>query len=179
MRDIPPLYTIGHSNRRIEEFLAVLSDARIECVVDVRTFPRSRTNPQFNIEVLPASLAEEGIGYEYLPDLGGRRRKSKDIPPEVNAFWRVSSFHNYADHAMSEQFQSSLAELLRLGEERPCAMMCSEVLWWRCHRRIIADYAMAAGRKVRHLFDVGHVEDAHLTPGAVVGDGVVAYPASP
>lgn len=175
---IMPLYSIGHSNRRIEDFLAVLGDARIECVADVRTFPRSRTNPQFNIEELPEALAEAGMRYEYLPDLGGRRRKSKDIPPDVNAFWRVSSFHNYADHAMSERFQSSLAHLLRVSAGQRCAMMCSEVLWWRCHRRIIADYALGAGRQVLHLFDVGHVEEARLTDGAVVTDGVVAYPAS-
>ncbi|NII54990.1 DUF488 domain-containing protein [Luteibacter sp. SG786] len=179
MRSDLSLYSVGHSNREIDAFLAVLGDARIECVVDVRTFPRSRTNPQFNVEVLPDALAEHGIAYEYLPDLGGRRRKSRDIPPEVNGFWKVSSFHNYADYAMSDAFQASLAELLRLGEERRCAMMCSEVLWWRCHRRIIADYAMAAGRKVWHLFDVGHVEEARLTPGAVIERGLVAYPASP
>lgn len=176
---IMPLYSIGHSNRRIEDFLAVLRAARIECVADVRTFPRSRTNPQFNIEQLPDALAEAGMRYEYLPDLGGRRRKSKNIPPDVNAFWRVSSFHNYADHAMSERFQSSLAHLLSLSAGQRCTMMCSEVLWWRCHRRIIADYALAAGHEVQHLFDVGHVEEARLTAGAVIENGLVAYPAPP
>jgi uncharacterized protein (DUF488 family) len=179
MRSKPTLYTIGHSNRSIDAFLAVLEDAGVECVVDVRTFPRSRTNPQFNIEGLPGALAERGIGYEYLPDLGGRRRKSKDIPPGVNAFWKVSSFHNYADHAMSEAFAASFETLLRLGGERRCAMMCSEVLWWRCHRRIITDYALAAGHRVVHLFDVGHAEDARLTPGAaLLEDGRVGYPAA-
>lgn len=172
------LYSVGHSNRRIEDFLAVLQDAGIERVVDVRTFPRSRTNPQFNVEDLPASLAGEGIYYEYLPDLGGRRRKSKDIPPEVNGYWKVSSFHNYADHAMSESFQSSFRQLLARSDAQRCAMMCSEVLWWRCHRRIITDYALAAGREVLHLFDVGHAEAARLTPAAVVSsDGTVTYPA--
>jgi uncharacterized protein (DUF488 family) len=171
------LYSIGHSNRRLDDFLAVLVDAGIKCVVDVRTFPRSRTNPQFNIEDLPTSLAEAGIRYEYLADLGGRRRKSKDIAPEVNGFWKVSSFHNYADYARSKAFQSSFLELLGLCERQRCAMMCSEVLWWRCHRRIITDYAIAAGREVRHIFDVGHMETASLTPGAVIHDGLVSYPA--
>jgi uncharacterized protein (DUF488 family) len=176
MRSDLPLYSIGHSNRPMEQFLAVLLDAGIECVVDVRTFPRSRANPQFNIEDLPGSLAAAGIRYEYLMDLGGRRRKSKDIAPEVNGFWKVASFHNYADYAMSETYRSSLEELLRLSAEKRCAMMCSEVLWWRCHRRIIADYAMAAGRKVLHVFDVGHVETAVLTPGAIVREGALSYP---
>jgi uncharacterized protein (DUF488 family) len=173
-----PLYSIGHSNRQLDDFLAVLTDAAIECVVDVRTFPRSRTNPQFNIEDLPDSLAAAGMRYEYLPDLGGRRRKSRDIPQEVNGFWKVTAFHNYADHAMSEAFQSSFETLLRLSEGQRCAMMCSEVLWWRCHRRIITDYAIAAGRDVLHLFDVGHVEPARLTEAAVVqDDGLLRYPA--
>lgn len=173
-----PLLTIGHSNRSIDDFLAVLQDAAIERVVDVRTFPRSRTHPHFNIETLPVSLATVDASYDYLPDLGGRRRKSKDIDPAVNAFWRVSSFHNYADHAMSDTFQTSLRTLLALADERRTAMMCSEVLWWRCHRRIIADYAIAAGREVVHVFDVGHAEPARMTPAAVVrGDGLLAYPA--
>lgn len=154
----------------------MLLDTGIECIVDVRTFPRSRTNPQFNIEDLPGSLVAAGIRYEYLADLGGRRRKSKDIAPEVNGYWKVSGFHNYADYAMSETFRSSFQELLDLSVDRRCAMMCSEVLWWRCHRRIIADYAIAAGRDVQHVFDVGHVEAARLTPGAIVRDGVVSYP---
>ena len=171
------LYSIGHSNRPIDDFLAVLQGVGIERVVDIRTFPRSRTNPQFNIEELPGSLAEVDIGYEYFPDLGGRRRKSKDIAPEVNGYWRVSSFHNYADYAMSTAFQSSFLELLGLSERQRCAMMCSEVLWWRCHRRIVTDYAIAAGREVLHIFDKGHVEAAGLTPGAVVHDGLVNYPA--
>lgn len=174
-----PLLTIGHSNRGIDDFLAVLVDAGVECVIDVRTFPRSRTNPQFNIDVLPGALAAIGVGYEYLQELGGRRRKSKDVDPAVNAFWRVSSFHNYADHAMSDTFRASFRRMLALAGTRRCAAMCSEVLWWRCHRRIIADHALAAGREVVHVFDIGKAEPARLTPGAVVhDDGIVTYPAS-
>ncbi|SFW25169.1 Protein of unknown function, DUF488 [Luteibacter sp. UNCMF366Tsu5.1] len=177
-RDMP-LMTLGHSNRSIDDFLGVLQDSHIERVVDVRTFPRSRTHPHFNIETLPASLAAVGVAYDYLPDLGGRRRKSKEIDPAVNAFWRVSGFHNYADHAMSDAFQASLRKLLALADERRTAMMCSEVLWWRCHRRIITDYAIASGRDVVHVFDVGHSELGRMTPAAIVRtDGLLAYPAT-
>lgn len=177
MADKLPLYTIGHSNRSLDALLAVLADAGIQRLVDVRTFPRSRTHPQFNIEVLPASLAEAGMAYEYVPELGGRRRKSADVAPDVNAFWRVAGFHNYADHAMSPAFQQALDALLATSERKRSAIMCSEVLWWRCHRRIITDYALAAGRNVVHLFDVGHAEPARMTPAAVaLPGGVLAYP---
>ncbi|UPG91734.1 DUF488 domain-containing protein [Luteibacter aegosomaticola] len=173
----PPLFTVGHSTRTTEDFLAVLLDAGVACLVDVRAFPRSRTNPQFNQDVLPAALASAGIGYEHLPGLAGRRRKSVVVAPDVNAYWKVAGFHNYADYALSESFQASFRDLMRVSAAKPAAMMCSEVLWWRCHRRIIADYALAEGREVRHLFDVGHVEEARLTDAAVAhADGTITYP---
>lgn len=173
----PPLYTIGHSTRTIEAFLEALKSVHIECLIDVRAFPRSRTNPQFNGDVLPAALASAGIRYEHLPGLAGRRPKSKEVDPAVNGYWKVAGFHNYADYALGDAFGASFRELLAISEARRSAMMCSEVLWWRCHRRIIADYALAAGREVIHVFEAGHVESARLNEAAVLrADRTVTYP---
>src|SRR6185312_7917602 len=102
--------------------------------------PRSRTNPQFNAETLPVSLADFQIGYEHMAALGGLRGRSKTIPPVVNGFWENQSFHNFADYAMTDAFREGLAHLRNRGHERRCAIMCAEAVWWRCHRRIVADY---------------------------------------
>jgi uncharacterized protein (DUF488 family) len=171
-------YTIGHSNRSFEAFAALLQAADIRRVVDVRAFPRSRTNPQFNIEVLPESLASIDVSYEHLAALGGRRGKSSPVPVGLNDFWTHRSFHNYADYALSEPFRAGLAHLLAEGHQRRCAVMCSEAVWWRCHRRIITDYLMARGEHVFHILGPGQVEPAKLNEGAVVqSDGTIIYPA--
>lgn len=173
-----PFFTIGHSNRSLEDFVTVLTEAKIDRVVDIRTVPRSRTNPQFNKDTLPTSLAAAGIAYEHLADLGGLRGKARSVPPSVNGFWSNESFHNYADYALSPQFHAGLQHLREEGHRLRCAIMCSEAVWWRCHRRIIADHLLAAGEDVRHLMGAGKVTAATLTEGAVVGDdGVVRYPA--
>jgi len=132
-------FTIGHSTRPISEFIDLLTASEIGIVVDVRTVPRSRTNPQYDREALPESLSGFQIAYEHVAELGGLRARAKDIAPDVNAFWQNPSFHNYADYAMSGGFRSGLARLLDLGRVRRCAVMCAEAVWWRCHRRIIAD----------------------------------------
>ncbi len=134
-----PLYTIGHSTRSSEEFLALLRAAAIELVADVRTVPRSRANPQFNSDVLRQTLADHQIAYEHIASLGGLRGRSRQIPSSLNDFWTNTSFHNYADYAMTAPFRQGLAELQRLGKAHRTAIMCSEAVWWRCHRRIIAD----------------------------------------
>ncbi len=172
-----PFFTIGHSTRPIEEFAALLAAAEVKLVVDVRTVPRSRKNPQFNRDALPASLAAHGIAYEHLAALGGLRGKQPRVSPEVNAFWENASFHNYADYAMSEEFRASLAGLRDLGHETRLSVMCAESLWWRCHRRIITDYLIAAGEEVFHILSPGHVERAHLTAAARIGpDATLTYP---
>ncbi len=152
-----PFFTIGHSTRPTEEFVALLKAAEVGLVVDVRTVPRSRTNPQFNRDVLPASLAPHGVAYEHLPSLGGLRGKQPSVSPDVNAFWENASFHNFADYALSEEFRSGLEKLRALGRATPSSVMCAESLWWRCHRRIITDYLIAAGEEVFHILGPGHL----------------------
>ncbi|MFM0050645.1 DUF488 domain-containing protein [Caballeronia grimmiae] len=172
-----PFYTVGHSTRTIDELAALLRTADVQQLVDIRTVPKSRTNPQFNADTLPASLAPYGIAYERIAELGGLRRKAKDIAPDLNGFWENRSFHNYADYALSDSFRSGLDELIRLGRQQRSAVMCSEAVWWRCHRRIVADYLLAHGETVFHLMGDDRIEDAHLTQGAVVrAPGIVHYP---
>ena len=172
-----PFFTIGHSTRPIDEFVALLMTAEVKLVIDVRTVPRSRTNPQFNRDALPASLAAHGIAYEHFAALGGLRGKQPDVSPDVNAFWENASFHNYADYALSEEFRSGLEKLRALGHATRSTVMCAESLWWRCHRRIIADYLLADGEEVFHVLSPGHVERARLTPEArVEPEGRLTYP---
>ena len=172
-------FTIGHSTHPLDELAALVKGAGARCIVDVRTVPRSRTNPQYNRETLPQALRARGLGYAHVPALGGLRSRRKDVPPEVNAFWQNSNFHNYADYAMSAAFREGMDELRRLQEESgPCAIMCAEALWWRCHRRIIADYLLAAGEPVSHILASGEAAPAKMTEAArAAPEGVLAYPA--
>ncbi len=173
------ILTVGHSNRSLAEFVRLLGAAEVELVADIRTIPRSRNNPQFNTDTLPEALAQHGLAYEHIKDLGGRRPKSREIEPHVNGFWTNTSFHNYADYALSEQFRSGLEQLTDTARSTRTVMMCSEAVWWRCHRRIVADWLLARGEEVLHVMGVGRLIPATLTPGAVVGpDAGVAYPAN-
>ena len=169
-------FTIGHSTRSIEEFVGLLQSAGVRFLVDVRTVPRSRRNPQFNREVLPATLADFQIGYEQLAALGGLRGHKRDASPTVNAFWQ--NFIIMPDYAMTEQFRAGLARLRYLGHQSPTAIMCAEAVWWQCHRRIIADYLMAADEIVFHIMGANRVERAEMTEGAKrEPDGILTYPA--
>ncbi|MFZ0850522.1 MAG: DUF488 domain-containing protein [Hyphomicrobiaceae bacterium] len=170
-------FTIGHSTRPIEVFIDLLRQAKVRLVVDVRTVPRSRKNPEYNDDVLPETLSAIQIGYIHIPALGGLRGHSRQISPVVNAFWENQSFHNYADYAMTDTFRAGLAELRELGHARRCAVMCAEAVWWRCHRRIIADYLMASGETVFHILREGHIEAARPTGAARPGPGeTLIYP---
>ena len=174
-----PFYTIGHSTHSLGDFVDLLRSAGVRFVADVRTVPRSRTNPQYNRDVLPAALAAFDIGYEHIASLGGLRGRTRDVAPEVNAFWQNESFHNYADYAMGESFRRGLTILRDLGLKRRCAVMCAEAVWWRCHRRIIADYLIAAGEAVLHILGPGHIERADQTSAARAGPhGSLIYPAA-
>jgi uncharacterized protein (DUF488 family) len=173
-----PFHTIGHSTRPLEEFVALLREAEVGTVADVRTVPRSRTNPQYNRDTLPQSLAACGIGYEHIATLGGLRGKTREVPPDTNGFWQNDSFHNYADYALSDDFRRGLARLRELGSAQRCAIMCAEAVWWRCHRRIIADYLLAAGESVLHIMGPDHIEPARVTEAAQRGpSGHLVYPA--
>jgi uncharacterized protein (DUF488 family) len=173
-------FTVGHSTRSVAELADMLRLAGVGLVVDVRSVPRSRTNPQFNFDALPASLAAWQIGYRHIRELGGLRGRRKDQSPSANTWWENLSFRNYADYAATPVFRAGLAELLELGRTQVCAVMCAEAVWWRCHRRIIADYLISEGEQVFHIMGPGKATLAILTPAAVRQcNGTLIYPAAP
>ena len=172
----PPLYTIGHSTLAVQDFIALLQREGVTRVIDVRAIPRSLRQPQFHEDRLPGALAAQGIAYTHMPALGGRRSLQRGVPPTTNGYWDNRSFHNYADHALSLDFRDALGELIGMAAGHRCAVMCSEAVWWRCHRRIITDHVLAAGGAVRHILGA-RTESATLTPAAQVHpDGTVTYP---
>lgn len=171
-------FTIGHSTRSVEELAALLRAAGADLVADVRTVPRSRANPQFNADTLPDALARLGLGYRHIRRLGGLRGRRRGAAPSPNTFWENASFRNYADYALSDEFRAGLTELRELGRDHACAIMCAEAVWWRCHRRIITDYLIAAGETVRHILGPSPAEPATMTPAARLRpDGALIYPA--
>ena len=172
------IYTIGHSTRTTDELIALLRENGVDLLVDVRTVPRSRFNPQFDTDALPEPLADAGIGYRHIAALGGLRHRPKDAPPTRNTLWRNDAFRNYSDYATSDTFRVGLAELHDLAREHRCAIMCAEAVWWRCHRRIVADYLLAGDAPVAHIMGAGKIEPARLTPGALPQpDGTILYSA--
>lgn len=174
-----PFFTIGHSSRSLEGFVELLREPHIERVVDIRKIPRSRYNPQFNKDTLPGALIAFSMSYEHEAALGGLRGKARSLPRDVNGFWTNESFHNYADYALSEQFHAGFEHLLGEGRKHRCTIMCSEAVWWRCHRRIVTDYLIANGETVFHIMGKGRLVLARLTSGAIIRpDGVIVYPAT-
>ena len=177
-RSTTTVFTIGHSTHTIAQFVALLTQVSVDLLVDVRSIPRSRTNPQFNADTLPESLAAAGIGYRLLPALGGLRHRKKGAVPSSNMFWQVVAFRNYADYATTDVFHAGLEELKALARDHRCAIMCAEAVWWRCHRRIIADYLLAGGFTVEHIMGLGKIDPAKLTSSArVLPGGILVYPA--
>jgi uncharacterized protein (DUF488 family) len=169
-------FTVGHSTRSFEEFLALLREAGIARLIDVRTIPRSRRNPQFGTERLAEQLSANGIVYEHMPALGGLRKK-QPVDKAVNGYWRNASFHNYADYALSREFREALQQLRAKGERERCAVMCAEAHYSQCHRQLIADHLLGAGETVFHIVKAGQIVEAKLSAGARAGrDGVVTYP---
>ncbi len=172
------IHTLGHSTRSQDALIALLQETGVELLVDVRSYPRSRRNPQFDAETLAAALGRAGIGYAHLQALGGKRGCQKGDAPSANTAWREPGFRNYADYALTPAFQAGLADLRAAARARPTAIMCAEAAWSRCHRRIIADYLLAAGEEVVHILGPGASEPASLSPDAVPQpDGSVHYPA--
>jgi uncharacterized protein (DUF488 family) len=172
-----PIHTIGHSTRPVAALVALLREAGVQMLVDVRSIPRSRRHPQFNIETLPPVLVAAGIGYRHLEALGGRRPATLPADKSPNRGWREPGFRSYADYALGPAFRTGLDRLLDLAAETPAAIMCAEAMWSQCHRRIITDYLLVRGRDVRHILGPGPVQPASLTPNAVGrADGTVRYP---
>jgi uncharacterized protein (DUF488 family) len=170
------VYTIGHSTRALTELVELLTAAKVDMLVDIRRFPRSRTNPQFNSDALGPALTRHGIGYRHLQALGGRRGGDNAKTPSRHTLWRESAFRAYADYAETAEFRGGVDVLLELARDHTVAIMCAEAVWWRCHRRIVTDYLLAAGVDVRHILGPGKIEPASLTPGAVAeAEGKLIY----
>ena len=167
------LWTIGHSNRPLADLLTMLQAHAVEVLADVRTVPRSRYNPQFNRETLPAYLAAVGIEYKHMPGLGGLRHPR---PDSNNTGWRNSGFRGYADYMQTPEFESNLAELLDWAEGRRLAIMCAEAVPWRCHRTLVADAISARGTRVEHIMSADKANPHEMTPFARIEGIRVSYP---
>lgn len=166
------VWTIGHSTRQLTEFLSIIAAYDIELIVDVRRYPGSRRLPHFASRALEESLAGAGISYLWVPSLGGRRRPD---PDSLNTGWRHPAFRGYADYTASEEFASGLFELQMLSGGLRVAIMCAEVLWWRCHRRIIADVLTSLGTEVVHIRDESSAEVHELANPARIVGGRLTY----
>ncbi|MDP9185946.1 MAG: DUF488 domain-containing protein [Verrucomicrobiota bacterium] len=170
---ISRIWTIGHSTRKIDTFVALLEGNGIQLVADVRMFPGSKRYPQFGREALAQSLGEHGIRYEHFPELGGRRKVK---PDSHNTAWRNESFRGYADYMETEDFRKGVARLVDLaGESGPSAIMCAEAVWWRCHRSLISDYLKSRGVEVVHILDAEKNEQHPFTSAATIVDGKLSY----
>ncbi len=170
------LYTIGHSTRSLEEFIKILKRYGIDLLIDVRSWPYSKKNPQFNRDNLKKSLLEQGIGYEWFgKELGGRRSKGLG-EKSPNKGWRSAGFRNYADHTLTVEFKKGVERLLELSRRRRAAIMCAEKFYWGCHRRILADYLLVKGHKVIHIIDEERSVEHKLTEFAEVINGILIYP---
>lgn len=166
------IWTIGHSSRTLDEFLALLSQHEIQAIADVRRFPGSRRQPWFARDLFADNLTGLGLTYRWIPALGGRRRPK---PESVNTAWRNSSFRGYADHLESAEFAGGLDELLDLAAGLRTSMMCAEVLWWRCHRALISDVLTVRGVKVVHIMDANHTQPHRLSSAARIVEGRLSY----
>ena len=171
------VWTVGHSTHPLERFVALLVAHEIAQVADVRSVPRSRRHPHFDTDALARSLPEHGLAYVHLPRLGGWRHARADSP---NGGWRNRSFRGYADYAMGAEFAIGFVQLRGIAAAGRTAIMCSEALWWRCHRRLVADRLLIAGHSVYHIGSDDQVAAHRLTPFAIVGrDAQITYPVSP
>ncbi len=170
---MPVVYTVGHSTRSPDEFLEIVRAFSIETVADIRTIPRSRTNPQYNSEEFRVWLAEAGVEYVHLKDLGGLRKAHKD---SVNTGWKNASFRGYADYMQTGQFENALHELLRLSAERTVAIMCAEAVPWRCHRSLVGDALLIRGIEVRDIMSPTAAKPHALTAWAQVDGLRLTYP---
>jgi uncharacterized protein (DUF488 family) len=167
------VFTIGHSTRPIEEFLALLRENGVRVLADIRTIPKSRHNPQYWQDALAHSLAGAGIAYRYLPGLGGRRRAS---PDSINTAWRNASFRGYADYMQTPGFVAAVDELVAIAREQPTAIMCAEAVPWRCHRSLVGDALLARDIEVVDIISATSVRPHRMTPWASVEGTTITYP---
>jgi len=173
---LPPntLWTIGHSNRELADFLALLAAEEIETIADVRRFPGSRRYPQFGRDALAAALSEDGLDYVHFPDLGGRRSKRSES--SQNAGWRVAAFAAFADYMLTDEFASAFEQLTNLAQQSRTAIMCAEALPWRCHRQLIADQFIARGWTVWDIVGPNQVREHSLPSFAKMVNDQLTYP---
>lgn len=170
---VRPVLSVGHSTRALETFIGLLREHGVTRLLDVRTVPRSRFNPQFNRDTLPGALRAAGIAYDHLPGLGGLRHPRADSP---NTAWRNASFRGFADYMQTPEFAAGLHTVLELARHERVALMCAEAVPWRCHRSLIADALTARGVPVEHILNAGRSQRHSLTPWARVEGECVTYP---
>ena len=166
------IWTIGHSTRTIEHFIAMLRSFKIEQVADIRSFPGSRRYPHFNKEALEISLPANGIGYMHLKDLGGRRPAKTD---SINTGWRNAAFRGFADYMQTDNFKKGIEQLEEIALQKITAYMCSEAVWWRCHRSLVSDLLKLNGWNVYHIMEIGKAEEHTYTQPAKIIDGKLSY----
>jgi uncharacterized protein (DUF488 family) len=166
------IWTVGHSTRTMDELAAMLQSFGIELVADVRSYPGSRRYPQFNKEALEISLPKNNIGYVHLPELGGRRKAN---PDSKNTMWRHDAFRGYADYMETDGFKKAIEQLQSLAGKQQTAYMCSEAVWWRCHRSLISDYLKSIGWTVLHIMGIRKAEEHPYTSAARLVNGVLSY----
>lgn len=166
------IYTIGHSSRSIEEFISLLKGNAIDVLLDVRNFPGSKRHPHFNKELLEPTLIGEGIRYVHMKDLGGRRKPELN---SINTRWRHTAFRGYADHMQADVFQNAISELMDIAFKHSTAFMCSEAVWWSCHRSLISDYLKIRDWKVLHIMSEGKVIEHPYTSAARIVNGELRY----
>ena len=165
--------TLGHSTRSLEDFLSLLRAHGVQCVVDIRTVPRSRRNPQFDKMTLPGALQQAGIGYKHMADLGGLRKPRRESP---NGGWKNASFRGYADYMQTDEFAANLEELLSLAQNQRIALLCAEAVPWRCHRSLVADALTVRNIPVEHILSAVRRQEHRLTPWAKVHGSQISYP---
>lgn len=172
-KNINTIYTIGHTTRSLEDFVELLRANKIDKLIDIRSFPSSRKYPQFNKESLATSLPQHGIMYEHKVDLGGRRKVQKD---SKNNRWHNKSFRGYADYMETDKFEDAISDLEETASQTRVAIMCSEAVWWRCHRSMVADYLKAKGWDVEHIMTINKTEEhPYTSPAIVVGNKVIYH----
>jgi uncharacterized protein (DUF488 family) len=173
--NLQTISTIGHSTRTLEGFIELLKSKGVTMVIDIRTIPRSRHNPHFNIETLPESLRVAGIGYQHMPGLGGLRHPRANSP---NQGWRNASFRGFADYMQTHEFEENVMALMKLAREETVALMCAEAVPWRCHRSLVADALAARGMRVEHILSATNIRPHKVTLWARVNGTQVTYPTS-